>query len=239
MKGLRQRVSLITGILLFAILTGCAVKIVPSPGAAGMVDLRKSLVTQEKDGFKVTVQSMAWTGSPYFLDQYYTPFFVTVRNDRKIPLKLDYKAFFLVDNEGNQFDVVPPEKVWDVLVGKQAPIVYGSPYPYSSYYYGRYGSYNRYPFPPYPYYYPYYYPGWVYNVPPAEEYAWGHSKDILVEGLAEEEVMPGAQVSGFLYFKEATRTGNWLEMTVTLEGVKFQYRFDLLRQGGRGRSSGY
>lgn len=237
MKGLLRFTVVL--LLLSVMVAGCSVKIVPSPGAAGGVDLRRNLAVQEKEGFKVTVQSMAWAGAPYYLDQYYTPFFVTVRNDRTVPLKLDYGAFFLVDNEGNQFNVVAPDKVWDILVGKRAPIVYMPSSPYPSYYYDRYRWYDRHPLPPYPYYYPYYYPGWAYEVPPSEEYAWSHSKDILVEGLTEGEVMPAAQVSGFVYFKEATRTGNWLELAVTLEGVQFKYRFDLLRQGGRGRSSGY
>lgn len=236
MKGLRRGVIAIFMLFLSAMLAGCGIKIVPSPGAAGVVDPVKNLVTQERDGLRVSVQSMAWSGVPYYLDQYYTPFFVIARNDRAVPLKLDYKAFHLVDNEGNQFDVVTPEKVWDVLIGKRGPVVY-MPYPYPPYYYDRYRWYERYP--TYPYYYPYYYPGGFYEISPAEEYAWSHSKDIIVEGLTEGEVMPGAQVSGFIYFKRATRTGNWLDLTVTLEGVGFKYRFDLIRQDGSGRSSRY
>lgn len=239
MKGRRRNVIVVLTLLMSVVLAGCSVKIVPSHGAAGVVDPGRNLVTQERDGIRVSVQSMAWSGVPYYLDQYYTPFFVTVRNDRAVPLKLGYKAFHLVDNEGNQFDLIMPEKVWDILIGKQGPVVYMPPYPYSPYYYDRYRSYERYPMPPYPYYYPYYYPGGFYEISPADEYAWSHSKDIIVEGLTEGEVMPGAQVSGFIYFKRATRTGNWLELAVTLEGVNFEYRFDLIRQDRSGRSSRY
>lgn len=238
MKMFPQKV--LSAAVVFALLSaGCGVLIIPSRSNEGQIDLQQNVITREKDGFRVSVRSMSWDGYPYYLDQYYTPFFVTVRNERKSPVRLTYGAFSLLDNRGNQYSVVSPEKVWEVLFDKRAPLAY-SPYPYSPYYYDRYYWYERYPIPPYPYYYPYYYPPY-YSIPPAEEYAehnWGR-KDVVLEGLMEGDVMSGAQVSGFVYFKKATSVADRLDMRFTLEGVELSFHFDLLRKGERGRSSRY
>jgi hypothetical protein len=179
----------LAGLLLW--LTACAIRIVPDPMQEGQIDVASRLVTKEADGIAVTVQAMAWRFDPYYLDDYFTPLFVLIRNGTEKPLVVTYDAFVLLDDLGNQFNVAPPQTVDRILRGR------GMRYPYPGTFYP----------PPYGPLFPY----------GSEPYPM-HYTDIALLGLAETTVLPHAQVRGFLYFQQATFEGQRLTLSAALGG---------------------
>ena len=182
-----SQLVLLAGVLMTA--PACAVLVVPDPTQSGQVDMAARMVSKEADGISVTVQSMAWQYNPYFLDDYFTPLFLLIRNGNDEPLELQYGQFVLIDDRGNQFNVVPPQTVDLALKGR------GVSYPYVG-----------------PYYYapPVFHP--FYGLDPYNF----HYADIVLIGLQETTILPHAQVRGFLYFQRATFEGQRFTLSVAL-----------------------
>lgn len=180
----------------------CGVMLVPEPGQGGRVDVASRMVTKEARGLQVTVQSMAWQYDPYYLDDFFTPLLVFVRNMTEEPIALRHQDFVLVDDRGNQFDAVPPQTVDRAIRGR------GYPYPYPPpFYYPPRPGIGPYAIEPYPY----------------------HYADIILLGLAETSVLPHAQVRGFVYFQKATFEGQRLTLTASIAGRSQEFHFSIQR----------
>lgn len=205
-------------ILLAMILMACGVKIVPKSPPEGIID--QKALSIEKEGVRLTVEPMAWRFFPYYLEDYYTPLYIIIRNGTDKPVAVKYEDFILFDDKGNQFKPILPEKIED-SVG-----LYPYDYPfYSPYYNPWYWGYR-------PYWWPYWSPYWTwlyyygdYRYPYDRYYA--PPLEIVPQALPEGEIYPGAQVRGFLYFQNATEYGKGLTLKVSIAGLLYEFGFEI------------
>jgi hypothetical protein len=182
-------------------LSSCGVTIIPSPDPSGKVDTAARLVVKEANGIQVAVQSMAWRYDPFYLDDYFTPMLVFIRNKTEDPVSVRYDNFVLVDDRGNQFNAVPPQMV-DRTIKR-----IGYPYPPAYY-----PPVSNGPFPPYGY----------------EPYPYRYA-DVIMLALQETKVVPHAQVRGFVYFQEAVVEGREFTVTISVAGKPQEFHFTIQR----------
>ncbi len=201
MNGLRRLLPVVVSSGLVATVLSCGIAVIPEPDQGGQVDAAARLVVKEAGGIQVAVQSMAWRFDPYYLDEYFTPLLVFIRNKTDAPLSIHYEDFVLVDDRGNQFNAVAPQLV-DRAV-KRSGAAYPPPY---------YPPLLNAPFPPYGY----------------ESYPYRYA-DVLMLALQETKVVPHAQVRGFVYFQQATAEGGHFTLTVSLAGKPQEFHFSIQR----------
>lgn len=218
---MRDLIRIIFPVFLLIIFTSCGIKILPKDTSEGVVDRRANSITIEKDGIKITVKSMEWKYSPSYLEDYYTPLYVILRNETDKGIDLRYEDFVLFDDKGNQFRPIPPEKVKDSLFIKEPYSLYqGFPVPYYYWYWDYWWRpywYTRPYLYPYPYYWDYGYPYNLYERP----------FEVIPQALHEGEVLPKSQVRGFLYFQKATEFGRDLTLRVSISGFIYNFLFEI------------
>lgn len=211
-------------VFLVLILTACGVKILPKDTSEGVVNQKNSSVTIEKERIRITVKSMAWKFSPSYLEDYYTPLYIIVRNETDKGIDLRYKDFILFDDKGNQFIPISPEKVRDSFLGYELYSSYRTfpgPYNFWEDWWRPYWYTRPWPYYPSPYYRDYGYPYDMYNL---------HT-DVIPHALPEGDIFPNAQVRGFLYFQKATEFGKELKLKVSTAGLTYNFVFEIRGRG--------
>lgn len=189
----------------FTFMTACAPKIIPRAGQPGFVDLESSIITKEKDGIRVSVQTEEWRYTPYAINEYFTPFLFLIRNNTRDKVAIRYSGLILFDEHGNQFEAVPPEGVEYMMASRD---VYGDRGPDLFFRYeetrppSAYGlevpAYLRRPF-----------------------------SNISIFSLPEAPIYPNSQVRGFVYFRKAITYGKALRLRVELGGFQEEFEFDI------------
>jgi hypothetical protein len=176
------------------LVAGCAVaRIVPVPAPGVEIDATRTTASLVAEGVELAVQGSAWHGRPWGLDDYVTPFLVSLANGAPVPLHYDYRSFRLFDDSRFQYTALPPAEVERILRARvagedrladagssSAPRrrrVVREPYWYS------------WGWPPYAWYGgPWYYPGRPFL------------DDVYLRALPEGPLQPGARFEGFVYF---------------------------------------
>lgn len=195
---------------------GCGVKILPKTLQEGVIDQRHNSISKEKDGIKITARTMEWYHDPSFVDEYFTPIFFLIKNEKGHKVTVSYKEFIMFDDMGNQYNAIPPEKVNEILLARE-----------------------YYPFYPYYPYYPYTetviirekegtYTTFGFGVPLFYYYRRSFS-NISLYALPEGDIHPNAQVRGFVYFAKADKHGNELKIKIKIDGVEQEFEFILQR----------
>ncbi|MBI3605825.1 MAG: hypothetical protein HY202_07355 [Nitrospirae bacterium] len=192
-SGVKKKYFLIV-FLSFLFAGGCARGLVPKPDQTGDVDLRSSIVTKKIGGASVSVQTQEWHFVPSELDQFYTPVLFLIKNSTENKISFSLKSLYLIGDSGNQFQPTPPSEVEKTFIDRgyiftpSAHIGIGS---------GGYSSFFGLglDFPLYP-------------PPPA-------GSDISLLAIQEGEILPGAVIRGFAYFKQTSFAGG--EMTLHVE----------------------
>src|SRR3990172_4884401 len=107
-----RRLLLVSVLITCLFLVSCAPRIIPRSGQPGLVDLKSNIITKEKDGIKVSVQTEEWHYPPYALIDYFTPFLFLIRNNTENKISVKYRVFFLLKGRRNKFDPFPPEGLY-------------------------------------------------------------------------------------------------------------------------------
>ncbi len=186
-------------LLLFLLSSGCTTRIVPKPLQPGDVDLNSNIISKEREGIRISVQSMEWKYYPYNLDDFYTPMLFLIRNntDKKVSFKAS--DLVLVDDKGNQFNAVDPGIVERIMT----PRGYGQGIYPPSFYYGGY-------LPP---------PGiGYYSMAPT---------DITLLSISEGDIFPGSQVRGFIYFRKAVTYGKNIRLKANIGATSEEFEFEI------------
>lgn len=186
------------------LVAGCATpRLVPLPDG-GVVDSARRSATQTRDGVTVTAQAGAWMGTPRELELYVLPVHVAVRNDTSAGVTVTGEDIVLLDDEGRQYNPIPPAEVAQMLQAAAFPTppVVFAPWPHrrsiaSPYFYDPFYD----PFGP-----------WWY---PAPRYLPVH--DIFGLALQPGVVRPGARLEGFVYFARPARSARQLELVVAYQ----------------------
>jgi len=199
------RLLLVSVLITCLFLVSCAPRIIPRSGQPGLVDLKSNIITKEKDGIKVSVQTEEWHYPPYALIDYFTPFLFLIRNNTEDKISVKYSGLILFDELGNQFDAIPPEGVEYMMLSRE---IYGDRYPDLFFKFEE----SR---PPYTY---------GFELP---AYLKKPFSNISILSLPEAVVYPHSQVRGFVYFREAVTYGNSLKLRVELDGYEDEFEFDI------------
>jgi len=199
------RLPLVVGVILSLFLTACAPRIIPKQDQAGIIDLESNIITKEKGGVKVSVQTEEWRYAPYSVNDYFTPFLLLIRNNTENKISVKYSGFILFDEQGNQFEAIPPEAVEYMMALRD---IYGERYPDI---YFRFEEAR----PPYTY---------GFEIP---AYMRRPFSNVSLLGLPEVQVYPNSQVRGFVYFRKAVTYGKGLRLRVELDGFEEEFLFDI------------
>lgn len=195
------------GLLGPALLAGCAsVKVVPVPAGNVVVDAKSGSVTAAAEGVSITVRPSAWRGSPSYLEDYVTPFHLTLRNATPRPVHLEYADLRLFDQNRVQSTALPPADVAAIIRGSR----YGAAVDLAAADGAgevRLAFHHRPFFHPF-FYDPFFYDPWWYAPPPPR------LDDIFTEAFPAGTVQPGARVRGFVYFPRLSREAQRLTLEV-------------------------
>jgi hypothetical protein len=169
-------------ILTILLLSGCTMKIIPEPVDMGLIDHKDNSQTITKGDVAIAVKSSDAELYSYNLDGTVSAFSVTIDNKGKQEAIFDKDSFLLVDNEKRQYFPLTPEKVKEIIARDSYYLI---PYPYVGFYYLE--DYERASF----------YSTFTSQLPYYELYP----QDIFTKALPEGPVIPGAKISGLLYFR--------------------------------------
>ena len=185
---------------------GCAPKIVPKVPQEGKIDLESNIITKSRNGITISVQTEEWNFPPYDLEQFFTPFLFLIRNDTDERVKLDLAEFVLFDDQGNQYNAMPPGLVEGILT-------YRNLYGQMPRIFFRYEEIRP------PYTLGFEFPAFVQRP----------LTNVTLLGLLPGEIFPHSQVRGFVYFRKATTYGKALRLRVHLDGVEETFEFVIQR----------
>ncbi|MCD6680992.1 MAG: hypothetical protein LT102_10120 [Burkholderiaceae bacterium] len=174
-------------------LGGCADTLNPAPMAAEVIGPAKGAIERDH-GIVMVARAGVWDGVPRNLEQRLTPMLITLKNEGRVPVRIDYSQMMLVTPKQMVLRALPPLQVdgtvtqaltplwrpigfayapyWRPFVGG-APIWTG-PFPHDPLYWNRYGPVLR-----------------EVNLP---------TLDMLQRAMPEGVLQPGGQVTGFVYF---------------------------------------
>ncbi len=168
--------------LVFTLLSGCGIAVVPQPTSTARVDLANNSISETKSGITITARLQDQEVAPFLMDNNLTSFNLTLANNTNRQVSIPLESFLLVDNEGSQYRPIEPERVQKIL-NQNSP--YLLPYPYVGYYYlediekaGAARTFDS----ALPY------------------YAQNHPADTLAGSLPGGTIVPGAQISGAIFF---------------------------------------
>jgi hypothetical protein len=193
----------LTILSLALLLAGCAAQLRPAPEAS-LVPGQPGAARATADGVTVTAQARAWRGRPPGLEMHVTPVLITIDNGSRVPVRVRYADFALVDAGGRRFAARGPFEVRGA-VAEPLPL---------------------YAFPRGPFLVrdiagrpvlvdPFWYDPFYLDFP---RYRWVDlpTGDMVQLALPEKVVEPGARVSGFVYFEPLERAASPLTLTVRL-----------------------
>ncbi len=175
--------QVVVGIMLSALfLSGCAIKVVPEAIESGVVDPSRNSLTVTRDSVKIS----ALTASPDMADDKLeagvAAFSLEIENQGSAEISFDNDSFILLDNTGRQYFALTPEKLREMLA---KDLYYLIPYPYVGFYYledYEKASFRNERSSNVPYYYE------------------AYPQDIYTKALNAGTIIPGAKVSGLVYF---------------------------------------
>lgn len=170
--------------LAICILTaGCSHKVVPVPVETGVVDTKHLSQALTRDGISITAGSADSQLYNYNLDEAVSAFSVVVENLSNHEFTVTPDLFLLVDNDGNQYFPLTPDKVKQIISRDSYYLI---PYPYVGFYYLE--DYEKSSF---------------YNTFTSEQpyYYEVYPQDIYTKALPGGTLIPKAKMSGLVYFK--------------------------------------
>lgn len=174
--------KLIIAFLASLFLGGCGVTVVPKPTASAVLNPTDNSLTEDKAGVIISARVQDLEVAPYRMVDNVTSFYVTVNNKTGREVSIPLESFLLIDDEGNQFRPIEPGKIQGIVSRDSSYLI---PYPYVGYYYledkEKSAFFNTFesalPF-----------------------YAENYPQDIFTQALPAGAVIPGAKISGLVYF---------------------------------------
>ncbi len=166
-----------------ALLPACALKVIPQPIEAGIINAADNSQRVSKGGIAITARVADTELSSYNLEGTVTAFAVQIDNQTSSEVSFENDSFLLLDDQARQYFPLTPEKVKEML---DKDSYYLIPYPYVGFYYledyeksSFYNTYNS----QLPYFYEVY------------------PQDIYSKALQSGSIIPKAKVVGLVYFK--------------------------------------
>jgi len=170
-------------VLVIMPLYGCStITLVPTPTASAKLVPESQMLVAEDQGVQVSAGVDERSAASQSAVENLVSFVITISNHSDHEVSVPLSSMILIDAEGNQFRPLAGEQVTD-LVSRHSP--YLVPYPYVGYYYeednAKAGSINA----------------MTSSLP---FYAENHPQDVRTRALPDEPVIPGAKLTGLVYF---------------------------------------
>ena len=220
-------------------LVSCGHKLVPVAIQGAEIDKKVNSISLMKEEIRLTAEPDYLYDTPYGLEEYFTPFRLIVRNEGDDDINISLENFILIDDKGNQIRAYSPEEMTKIIKSDpdyvMSPPTVAIPVPGFRIYSGPQTGIARPGYESYPNEGPYYDENigrWVY--PPLyrskERRKFSDQtlmQDIYLTAIPVGKIIPGAQVSGNVYFKVDIRTVKSLKVRATVNGVVFELPFSV------------
>lgn len=193
-------------------LGGCGIQVVPQPTVSSVINPADRSLTQTNKGLVISARAQDLEVAPYRMDNI-TSFYLTIRNKGADAVSLPLETFILVDSQGNQYRPIPPGQIQGIVSRDSQYLI---PYPYVGFYYledfEKFSAASTFD-SALPYF--------------AENYP----QDLFVRALSLEPIVPGATISGELFFlidlalKEGVELRVYLPTTPASTPADFSFPF--------------
>lgn len=111
---MKTLLRIILGIVLFILIASCASRYLPV-GGEGLMVVNDAYLYQDNDA-ELVAQNRYWAREPQNLNDYFTTFYVTVKNRSGKKLNVSSRDFALLDQDGNQSDPLSVDQIEDILL---------------------------------------------------------------------------------------------------------------------------
>lgn len=218
-------------------LVACGHKVVPVAIQGAEIDEKMAQISLLKEGIRLTAEAAYLYDTPYSLEDYFTPFRLVVRNETGHEINISLDDFMLIDDRGNQLRAYSPEEMTTIIKSDpdyvMSPPVVAIPVPGFRVYSGPQTGLARPAYESFPNEGPYYdenIGNWVY--PPLYQSKERRKfsdqtlmQDIYLTAIPVGKIVPGAQVSGNVYFRADMRMVESVKVRAIVNNVVFELPF--------------
>lgn len=187
--------------LCILLLVGCGVKVVPKPTATALLDPATNALSWSAKGVNLSVKLVDQDVARTQMIDRVASFSVTAANLTGKELTLPLSSYLLVDDQGNQLRPITPEELLRIVSRESFYLI---PYPYFGYYYledrAKLSSFNT-------------------MTSPLPYFPENHPQAILIEAVPTAAIVPGAKVSGLVYFLVDFEKKQQIEFRAYLPGA--------------------
>jgi hypothetical protein len=196
---MKRLICLVSALLLLA---GCGAHVVPKPTATAVLDPATNALSWTSRGLALSVRLADLEVARTQMIDRIASFAVTIDNRTERDLPVALSAFVLLDEQGNQIRPVTPQELLRIVSRDSFYLI---PYPYFGYYYledrAKLQAFNA-------------------SSSPLPYFPETHPQAILMEALPEGPVLPGARISGLVYFPVDLETKKQVEFRAYLAGAE-------------------
>lgn len=183
------------------LLAGCGVKVVPKPTTTAILDPATNALSWSTKGVSLSVKLVDHDVARTQMIDRVASFGVTVTNQTGKELSLPLSSYVLIDEQGNQIRPITPEELMRIVSRESFYLI---PYPYFGYYYledqAKLRSFNT-------------------MTSPLPYFPETHPQAILTEAVPTGSILPGARVSGLVYFLIDFEQKKHVEFRTYLQGT--------------------
>jgi hypothetical protein len=210
---MRSRWLALVAALALGALSCAAGKMLPA-ASARVVPGAPETATAEREGVRVSADGDDWSASPADLPEHLTPVKVRIVNHSGAPVLIEYRQFSLLGGRGRVYHAIPPVPLEHAEGAATIEPVYAAS--------------NFFVAPRFHDVYPTL-AAWSQPLdrdgdPSAERYQlWGRdlpTRAIRRLGLPEGVLADGGEISGFLYFENATKRERRLTLRADIDGAQ-------------------
>ena len=113
----KRTIYLLSLIMIIFSLVSCTIKYVPVP--TQHIVISDDFAVMKDTEFTFAVENQYWIKEPQNLTDYFTTFYISVKNRTSDKMDIDLGDVVLLDENGNQFDAVTTEYIEQMLLPKQ------------------------------------------------------------------------------------------------------------------------
>lgn len=114
---MRNYVKLLILIVVMVLTISCTVKYIPIP--TNDIIITEDFGIYKTKGYSFAAENKYWVKDPQDITDYFTTFYVTLRNKTSVPMNVDKEDLVLLDELGNQYDAVSIDYLEKMLLPKQ------------------------------------------------------------------------------------------------------------------------
>ncbi len=207
-----MRIYIIVFILPFLLLSCVQKKIVPLKDGLE-IDKEKYTSAYTDKNVRIVVRANAWNGYPSDLPSYVMSLYLEVENKSSYIVEIELKDILLIDDKGNQYNVLEPKEVAEIAksgssVGVSIGFSYGTPY-------------------------------WGFSWLAGGPFIDKDIEDIINMAFIPGKVEPKARLKGFIYFQKLPDEVNriTLKLSYKIKERKITVRFPFKVEKNNGKDS--